>query len=194
MGTTEEILHVNMSVDVIGKNGRYDVYMAAESDSGCHYKDVSAQQIGNLLAEDIDMREEAEFGKSYWRDRPAAAPKLTKDDLAELRGQLVDGVQDFLEQRGYSGIIKDRDYDELAGYFQKTLENWKLIEACPTAADAQKMASIGDKVRIQHQKENFYPAYMWGGAGFVVTDSDCYGIYVDGYEEQIPHDDYEVIG
>lgn len=35
-------------------NGNYDVYLAHEGSSGEHYTDVTADRIGELVADDID--------------------------------------------------------------------------------------------------------------------------------------------
>lgn len=55
------------TVDVqLEENGKYDVYIAHEGSSGEHYTDVSADKIGELVAEDIECIAEGyqeEFGK-----------------------------------------------------------------------------------------------------------------------------------
>lgn len=45
----------NFSVDVeIQQNGKLDVWMAHEGSSGAHYTDVSADEVGQMLAEMIE--------------------------------------------------------------------------------------------------------------------------------------------
>lgn len=66
------------------------------------------------------------------------------DEKAELLGELVDVVEDMLEARGVTlpvpeididddednaAIIRGSDYDEMAGGFCETLENWNLVES-----------------------------------------------------------------
>lgn len=49
----------NLQVDVqIQDNGKFDVYIGSEESSGCHYTDVTAEQIGRLVAEEIEVRVE----------------------------------------------------------------------------------------------------------------------------------------
>ena len=43
------------TVDVeLQDNGLYDIYIAHEGSSGEHYKDFTAEQVGNYLADDIE--------------------------------------------------------------------------------------------------------------------------------------------
>ena len=60
------------SVDVqLQEDGKFDVYIAHEGSSGSHYFDVSADDIGRLVAEDIECFAEGyqnEFGKNDERD------------------------------------------------------------------------------------------------------------------------------
>ncbi len=55
------------TIDVqLEENGKYDVYIAHEGSSGEHYTDVSADKIGELVAEDIECIAEGyqeEFGR-----------------------------------------------------------------------------------------------------------------------------------
>ena len=45
----------SFSVDVqLQENGKFDIYIAHEGSSGEHYTDVSADKIGELMAEDIE--------------------------------------------------------------------------------------------------------------------------------------------
>ena len=49
----------NLEVDVqMQDNGMFDVYINNEGDSGCHYTDVTADKIGELVAEEVEMRAE----------------------------------------------------------------------------------------------------------------------------------------
>lgn len=77
----------------------------------------------------------------------AAANKLGNNDVAEFVGQLIDGVEDFLEKRGIrldtaegakvnastmmrgedTVIITGPDYAELSAYFRDTLRKWELL-------------------------------------------------------------------
>ena len=35
-------------------NGKYDVFLSHDGNSGSHYTDVTADQVGSLVAEDIE--------------------------------------------------------------------------------------------------------------------------------------------
>ncbi len=51
---------VTLTVDVeIQENGKFDVYISHEGGSGEHYKNVSADEIGNLVAEDVEVMAES---------------------------------------------------------------------------------------------------------------------------------------
>lgn len=69
---------------------------------------------------------------------------ISINEKAELLGELVDVVEDMLEARGVTlpapeididddednaAIIRGSDYDEMAGGFCETLENWNLVES-----------------------------------------------------------------
>lgn len=60
-----------------------------------------------------------------------SAPKISDDDLKELRGQLVDIVEDYMTEKCVPDkdavFIKGDDYDKLADKFIGTLKNWSLI-------------------------------------------------------------------
>ncbi len=44
----------NLEVDVqIQENGKFDIYINKYGDSGCHYTDVTADRIGELVVEEI---------------------------------------------------------------------------------------------------------------------------------------------
>lgn len=47
----------NLQVDImVQKNGKLDVYINNEGDSGCHYTNMTADDIGKLVADEIDVR------------------------------------------------------------------------------------------------------------------------------------------
>lgn len=49
----------NLRVDVeLMPDGRFDVYISNEGDSGCHYSGVTADKIGELVASEIECRTE----------------------------------------------------------------------------------------------------------------------------------------
>lgn len=51
----------NLQVDVqLQENGKFDVYISNEGNSGSHYTDVTADKIGELVAEEIEIRAEEE--------------------------------------------------------------------------------------------------------------------------------------
>lgn len=56
---------------------------------------------------------------------------ITDDNLTELKGQLVDIVEDYLTEKCVPDkdavFIKGDDYDRLADRFAETLKNWNLI-------------------------------------------------------------------
>ena len=50
----------NLEVDVqMQDDGKFDVYINNEGDSGYHYTNVSADDIGRLVAEEVEIRAEA---------------------------------------------------------------------------------------------------------------------------------------
>lgn len=57
--------------------------------------------------------------------------ELRDNDIKELRGQLIDIVEEYLEETCVPDkdavFIKGDDYDKLAARFTETLKNWKLI-------------------------------------------------------------------
>ena len=47
----------DLQVDVkLQDNGLFDVYINNEGDSGCHYEDITSDKIGELVAEEVEMR------------------------------------------------------------------------------------------------------------------------------------------
>ncbi len=64
------------SVDVqLQEDGKFDVYIAHEGSSGEHYPDVTADRIGDLVADEIDCIAEGyqnEFGSE---------PETIKEDV-----------------------------------------------------------------------------------------------------------------
>ncbi len=49
----------NLEVDVqVQDNGKLDVYINNEGDSGCHYTNITPEDVGRLVAEEIEMRME----------------------------------------------------------------------------------------------------------------------------------------
>lgn len=56
---------------------------------------------------------------------------MTKSQLKELKGQLIDVFEDFLTEKGVASpdnaFIKDEDYDKLGDRLIDTLANWNLI-------------------------------------------------------------------
>ncbi len=69
----EQIDLGTFSVDVkLQDNGKFDVYIAHEGSSGTHYTDVSADEIGEYVAEDIECIAESyqeEFNKEPEEER-----------------------------------------------------------------------------------------------------------------------------
>ena len=54
----------NLQIDVlVMDNGNFDVYINNEGDSGCHYKNITANKIGKLVAEEIEMRSSETMSK-----------------------------------------------------------------------------------------------------------------------------------
>ena len=52
----------NLQVDVqMQDDGKFDVYINNEGDSGCHYENVTADNVGELVAEEIEIRAEARY-------------------------------------------------------------------------------------------------------------------------------------
>ncbi len=56
---------------------------------------------------------------------------MNDSDITELRGQLIDIVEDYLtsinKSSGDNVFIRGRDYDELGDKFIDTLKNWGLL-------------------------------------------------------------------
>lgn len=49
------------TIDVeVQENGLYDVWIAHEGDSGSHYKDVTSDRIGELVADEIECVKEGQ--------------------------------------------------------------------------------------------------------------------------------------
>lgn len=102
------------------------------------------------------------------------------NDKAELLGELVDVVEDMLEDRGITlptpeidvdeidentAIIRGSDYDEMAGGFCKTLENWKLIETEDTQEKKMDNAETADglvalKEWLEDHKDHIKTLYV----------------------------------
>ena len=58
----EPVQLCNLEVDVqMLPDGTFDVYINNEGDSGCHYEHVTADKIGELVAEEIEIRAEARY-------------------------------------------------------------------------------------------------------------------------------------
>ena len=52
----------NLEVDVqMQDNGKFDVYINNEGNSGFHYTDVTADKIGEIVADEIEIRAEAYY-------------------------------------------------------------------------------------------------------------------------------------
>jgi hypothetical protein len=58
--------------------------------------------------------------------------------------------------------------------------------------DIDQIAEWGDYIMLKKEKYSSYPTWMWD-ACFEVLESDDNGVYVDGYDAQIPHEDYELM-
>lgn len=64
---------------------------------------------------------------------------VLREDLPDLIGQIIDGFEDFLDERGVRIFNPDRDesedpvvlcgadYDALYSYLEATLINWKVV-------------------------------------------------------------------
>lgn len=49
----------NLDINVqLQPDGLFDVYIANAGDSGCHYTGVTADKVGQLVAEEIEIRSE----------------------------------------------------------------------------------------------------------------------------------------
>ena len=107
-------MNTTISVDVQGKDGKYDVWIATEGGSGAHYHDIDATKIGEYTADLVDTLEEAESGKSHLKSDYLQLP-LKKADISELVGQMIDAV------------LYGSDYDALASSIKATLKNWGII-------------------------------------------------------------------
>ena len=62
-------------------------------------------------------------GSYSWGGKPARL--LTRDDMSELVGQMIDGVNDIICPEE---LLTGLQYNSLRKYFQETLVNWKLVE------------------------------------------------------------------
>ena len=68
---------------------------------------------------------------------------LKKEDMAELIGQFVDIVEDFLgHQPGNDPneihVLKKQDYNSLASGFKEILGNWDLVEEAEEYTQEEK--------------------------------------------------------
>lgn len=108
-------MNTTISVDVQGKDGKYDVWIATEGGSGAHYHDIDATKIGEYTADLVDTLEEAESGKSYLKSDNLQLPLNNDVDVSELVGQMVDA------------ILYGSDYDALASSIKATLKSWGII-------------------------------------------------------------------
>lgn len=57
---------------------------------------------------------------------------MTEIQLNELKGQLIDTIEDFLTEKGIASpdeaFIKDEDYDRLGNNLIDTLIKWRLLD------------------------------------------------------------------
>lgn len=138
-------MNTTISVDVQGSDGKYDVWIATDSGSGSHYRDIDAAKIGEYTADLVDTLDEAETGKSYLKSDKQVLPLNNSGDVNELVGQMIDIFEDFLETKhvkpfpnkertedakidGEVGaIIYGSDYDVIAASVKATLASWGII-------------------------------------------------------------------
>lgn len=138
-------MNTTISVDVQGKNGKYDVWIATEGTSGNHYRDIDAAKIGEYTADLVDTLEEAETGKSYLKSDKQVLPLNNGSDANELVGQMIDVFEDFLDSKGIApfpnkeraldegldgeipAILHGADYDEIAASIKATLKSWGIV-------------------------------------------------------------------
>ncbi len=63
----------SFSVDVeLQENGKFDVWISHEGSSGTHYRDITADKIGDLVADEIECIAEGyqnEFGRDGGDER-----------------------------------------------------------------------------------------------------------------------------
>lgn len=138
-------MNTTISVDVQGKDGKYDVWIATEGGSGAHYHDIDATKIGEYTADLVDTLEEAESGKCYLKSDNLQLPLNNDVDVSELVGQMIDIFEDFLEDKGtepfpnkertydeklegkIDAVLYGSDYDALASSIKATLKSWGII-------------------------------------------------------------------
>lgn len=135
-------MNTTISVDVQGKDGKYDVWIATESSSGSHYRDIDANKIGEYTADLIDTLEEADSGKSYLKSDKLQFPLANDSDAGELVGQMIDIFEDLLTDKCVEllerildekidseipVVLCGSDYDALASSIKATLKNWGAI-------------------------------------------------------------------
>lgn len=54
----------NLQIDVlVMDNGNFDVYINNEGDSGCHYTDITADKIGKIVTEEVEIRSSETMSK-----------------------------------------------------------------------------------------------------------------------------------
>lgn len=90
-----------ISVDVqTNHNGTYDVYISTEGSSGCHYPDISAEVVGENVADLIDTLEEAASGNSYLK------PKTSRYLLVGVDDCMIDDSTYGSYEEAYQAMAK----------------------------------------------------------------------------------------
>lgn len=87
-------LDTTVNIDIKSNNdGTYDAYIADICSSGAHYPAVSADKIGEHVADLIDTLEEATSGKSYFKSvNTVSFNKSLAENTAKIK-QLYDDMQ-----------------------------------------------------------------------------------------------------
>ena len=104
------------TVDVnMQPNRKFDVYIAHEGSSGSHYTDVTADKIGELVAEEIEC-----LAESYENE---LSEKPDKEELFNMITILTDKLKGYLDK--YSIPYFE---DEHLGFCIGELENSDFLE------------------------------------------------------------------
>ena len=145
----------SFTVDVqLQENGLYDVYIAHEGSSGEHYKDVSANRIGKLLAGDIECIAEGylrEFGDDDSKlIQTLAQMGLNKRDIDKIIS--VDFIKEALMDEADFDIYKSvEEYGEANcnnGLFEEDDSYYSFGKFLLSVPDANNLLLPSGKVIV----------------------------------------------
>lgn len=120
-------------------NGKYDVWMSTKGNSGEHYPNLDAAEIGEYTADLVDCLEEADTGKRYLSGK-GLCTGIPEASVSEFTGMIVDIFEDFLEKHGEklhnpepnpigddTSNFYGKYYDEVAAAIESAVKAWDLV-------------------------------------------------------------------